>query len=618
MNASKPAANPIPVKEDEIINMRQNLVLLRSQAQIGRMESSYLDKQLEKLLDLLNRMHNEHRQHRKQNRLEGLYTVTSQLGSSLDPQEVFDQVMDSIIQLTNAERGFMMLRGDDGQLEIRAARHFDQQALSNDRFHFSRTVIYEVIDTGVPINTFNATEDPRFAGQASVIGGSLRSIMAVPLRVRGDVIGVIYVDNSAIAGLFSESDSEALVTYAAHAAVAIANARAYSANYQQLSDKVTQLSQLGAIDIRLSETLELEKTINLTLDFSCRLSGADRGHYGIVQGDHVLTAQNYPPGSEDTQPFLLDKLYPQSLDVIASGEARVLPDPMRSENVMFVPIQRRRDRSVFALLVLRRASGIFTDEQQSLVKSVVSRAAIAIENAQLYAAVQSADRAKTEFVGIVAHDLKVPMTSILGYADLTLMDGDLQPEQEHYQERIKDTVRRMEILVSDLADISRIENGLFYMDESRVAVEDIIHAVRDNIITEIKRRSHAYVEQVEPDLPPLWVDYYRLLQVLTNLLSNAYKYTPDGGAITLTIRHREDRVEFSVSDTGIGLSAEAKGKLGTKFWRAADEFTRSQPGTGLGYTITASLVEQMGSRIEIDSVIGKGSRFTFTIATVPE
>ncbi|MBK8020365.1 MAG: GAF domain-containing protein [Chloroflexi bacterium] len=615
MTVSNPLANPPPVGEQEIINMRQNLHLLRAQVQTGRMESAFLDKQLEKLIDLLTRMHHEHRQYKKHNRLEGLYNVISLLGSSLDLQEVLDLVMDSIIQLTKAERGFLMLRGDDGELKVRAARHFDQQTLSGDKFHFSRTVVYEVLDTGVAIITTNAAEDPRYADQASVIGGSLRSIMAVPLRVRGTVIGVIYVDNSAITGLFDESESEMLSTYAAQAAVAIDNARLFSATDQQLAARVEDLKQLSGMDLRLNETLELDKAITLTLEFACRVSQADNGHYGLVQGDHITTIQNYPVTSDDTQPFLLDRLYPQVRDVVASSEILTLRDENRGQSVMFVPILRPREKTVTGVLVLRRNSGFFTDEQREMVERVVLRAAIAIENAQLYAAVQAADKAKSEFVGIVAHDLKVPMTSILGYADLTLMDGDLQPEQEHYLERIRDTVRRMERLVSDLADISRIENGLFYMEEARISVEDLVQGVRDNIMTEIRRRNHAYVEQIEPNLPDMWVDYYRLLQILTNLLSNAYKYTPDGGAITLSVRLRHDRIEFSVIDTGIGLSPEALDKLGTKFWRANDEFTRSQPGTGLGYAITASLVEQMGSMIEVDSEVGKGSKFTFTIQT---
>jgi signal transduction histidine kinase len=110
------------------------------------------------------------------------------------------------------------------------------------------------------------------------------------------------------------------------------------------------------------------------------------------------------------------------------------------------------------------------------------------------------------------------------------------------------------------------------------------------------------------------VDYYRLIQVLTNLVSNAYKYTPEGGTITLSARQNGPRIEFSVSDTGIGLTEEQIAMLGTKFWRAEDEFTRAQPGTGLGFSITRSLVELMGSAIQIESAVGMGSSFTFSVA----
>ncbi len=132
-------------------------------------------------------------------------------------------------------------------------------------------------------------------------------------------------------------------------------------------------------------------------------------------------------------------------------------------------------------------------------------------------------------------------------------------------------------------------------------------------MTQMETYHHHYVEDIEPNLPDMRVDYYRLLQVLTNLVSNAYKYTPEGGTITLHARRIADRVEFSVSDTGIGLSKEAIAKLGTKFWRAEDDFTRSRPGTGLGFAITRSLVEQMGSSIQIESELGKGSIFSFSV-----
>lgn len=198
------------------------------------------------------------------------------------------------------------------------------------------------------------------------------------------------------------------------------------------------------------------------------------------------------------------------------------------------------------------------------------------------------------------------------------MDGSLQEQQANYLNRIRDTVKRMEMLVSDLADISRIESGHFFMNETRVDVADVVQGLRDAIMTQVKSRNHTFVEEIEPDLPQMWVDYYRLLQVLTNLASNAYKYTPDGGTITLTVRRADDRIEFSISDTGIGMPRESLKKLGTKFWRADDEYTRSQPGTGLGYAITVSLVEQMGGRVRAESQVGKGSKFTFSVATAKD
>jgi signal transduction histidine kinase len=222
-------------------------------------------------------------------------------------------------------------------------------------------------------------------------------------------------------------------------------------------------------------------------------------------------------------------------------------------------------------------------------------------------------------VGIVAHDLKNPMTSILGYADLLLAQGtNLNERQKQFLNRVHDTVKRMEMLVSDLADISRIESGHFFMEETRVKVADVVQALNDSMSPQISARHHTYVENAEKDLPDLWVDYYRLLQVLTNLLSNAVKYTPDGGTVTLNIRRVDGRIEFSVSDTGIGLSKESITMLGTKFWRAEDDFTRAQPGTGLGFAITRSLVEQMGGKIKIESESGKGSTFTFSVAIAPE
>lgn len=605
----------LQVSDGEIGSMRHKLNMLRAQLQSNKVDADFLDKSITQMADLLERLELEHRQLKRQRRLEALYSVITLLGSSLDLQTVLNQVMDAIIQLTNAERGFLLLRDDDGQVGVRAARNLDQQTLSSDQFRYSRTIVNQVMDTGESVVTTNASEDPRYSEHESVIAKGLRSIMATPLRVRGRVIGLIYVDNSGVSGRFLDDDLSTLDAFSGQAAVAIDNAQLFSAADQKLANRVDELHQLRRIDQELNETLNVDRAMSITLDAAARVVTADVGYFGMVDGDGLPTVSSYGIEADDTLPLYLEKTYPQALHAANTGETIVINDERRNYGILIVPVQR--DQKVFAVTILRRR-GVFTGEEREKVERVIARAAVAIENARLYAAVQAADRAKSEFVGVVAHDLKVPMTSILGYADLTLMDGNLQDQQVSYLTRIRDTVGRMQLLVSDLADISRIESGHFLMNETRVSTEEIIQGLHDAVMTEIKLRKHAYIEQIEPNLPDMRVDYYRLLQVLTNLTSNAYKYTPDGGSITLSVRRVGNAIEFCIADTGIGMTREALRKLGTKFWRADDEYTRSQAGTGLGYAITASLVEQMGSRIRVESQPGKGSRFSFTVPIARE
>lgn len=587
----------------ELANLRNNLRLVKSQVNAERLDVDFLVRQLDKLDDLLRRMAELQAHGSQARRFEALYNVSRVLGSSLDLQTVLDQVMDAIIQLTGAERGFLMLRDDDGGLAVKAARNLDQQTIGSDDFRYSRTVANQVIDSGTPILTTNATEDPRFAGTASIVAQSLRSIMASPLRVRGSVIGVAYVDSQATAGLFHETDLDALDAFSSQAAMALDNAMLFAATDEALSSRIDQLRQLRRVDLQLSETLDADRAKAITLEWACRLAGASGGYLGLVEGDTLHSVDSY--GAVDHTIASLTETFPACHEVMQSGQT------VNAGDTLLVPIRRETD--VVGVVVLVNGQP-FSEEQQDMVERVVARAAVSIENARLYAAVRAADKAKSEFVGIVAHDLKSPMTGIKGYADLMLMLGDLNEQQIEYLGHISNTVERMQILVSDLADISRIESGHFFMDEIKVSVEGVVQAVKDSVLPQITARNHQLVEDIVPGLPDLWVDYYRLLQVLINLISNAYKYTPDGGTITFRAYQDSDRVCFVVEDTGIGMSPEQIAKLGTKFWRADDQFTRSQPGTGLGFSITQSLVEQMGSRVEIESTVGQGSKFSFSVA----
>ena len=161
----------------------------------------------------------------QQEKLAALYAVSSQLGSSLDLTEVLNQVMDAIIQLTGAERGFLMLLDEaTGGLETAVARNVDQTSIDGHEGKISRTVVRRAIATDAGVLTNNAQEDDRFSGQESVIGYQLRSIMCAPLRARNQILGAVYVDNRLMSGVFEQGDIDLLVTFTNQAAIAIDNA----------------------------------------------------------------------------------------------------------------------------------------------------------------------------------------------------------------------------------------------------------------------------------------------------------------------------------------------------------------------------------------------------------
>lgn len=175
--------------------------------------------------------------------LIALTDVIQAINSSLNIDEVLRIVMDTIIRLTRAERGFLMLRNENGEFVTRIARNWEQESIDSSESNISRTVINRVVADGQPILTTNAQEDPRFGGQESIIIYNLRSILCVPLQVKGELTGVMYADNRIHAGIFSENERDLLVTFANHAAVALENARLFESVRRTLAE-VTELKNL--------------------------------------------------------------------------------------------------------------------------------------------------------------------------------------------------------------------------------------------------------------------------------------------------------------------------------------------------------------------------------------
>ena len=602
-----------------LVNARQNITVLRSQAQAKKVDPVYLDERLAALDQLLDEITTSHRDSIHQKRLGVLYEVSQVIGSSLDLETVLNQVMDAIIQLTEAERGFLMLLDDDGKLQVRIARNFDQETLEGGESSVSRTITRQVVNTGEPVVTTNAQTDPRYAGQASIVTHALRSIMASPLRARGNIVGVIYVDNRIKTGIFSEKDLEVLDAFAAQAAVAIDNARLYSAKDQALADRVEELTMLQWIDRQLNETLDTAHAMQITLEWSARLCKAGSGNLGLYDPElktvRLVAHWGEPDEFSGTQELPLT--HPLIGQVFESEEAALQITPPGVEparTVLCVPIRRENSVIGVVTLVAVRADA-FDEDAQALVSRLADRAAIAIENSRLYDAVKAANRAKSEFVSLVAHELKVPMTSISGYADLLPVVGPVNDQQGKFLETIKNNVHRMTVLVNDLNDISRIESGQLFIELGEVDLKTVFAEAKDGVMRQIEERGHHLVEQIDPNLPAVYGDRSRVVQVLVNLLSNAYKYTPHGGTITLAAQRDGERVSVSVADSGVGMTPEQLRKLGTKFWRADNDHVIDQPGTGLGLAITQNLITLMGGALDVQSTPGQGSTFTVRLQT---
>lgn len=559
-------------------------------------------------------------------RLATLYEVSQTLGSSLDLTEVLNRVMDAIIQLTGAERGFLMLSDPEtGQLVPQAGRNMDKESIEDDSMIVSRTVVRRVIETGESVVTNNAQEDPRFSKQASVIGFALRSIMCAPLRARGRVIGAVYVDNRIRTGIFSDNDLSMLSAFANQAAMAIENARLFTMTDQALAARVEELSIMQRIDRELNASLDFQEVMRLALAWSVRLSGSNGGLLLFLDQEENVARVAASLG----EPAVLNRIaldHPTIKEVLDSESTVVTHDPLPFQSVdgspaaaqVAVPV--KREGRIIALMALETdQSSSLSQDKIAFLERLADHAAIAIENARLYDAVIAATQAKSAFISVVSHELRIPMTSIKGYTDM-LVSGAVGPVNEMQHEflsTIRRNVERMNVLVSDLSDINRIESGRLRLQLGEVDLAEVVQEVVTGLKTQIEGKQQTVTVRIPEELAPACADRSRVIQITTNLLSNASKYSPEGRPITITAQEiaREGRslVRLSVADQGVGIKPQDQVELFTQFFRSEDPAVRSETGWGLGLSIVKMLVEAQGGEVEMESTYGVGSTFAFSL-----
>jgi signal transduction histidine kinase len=272
--------------------------------------------------------------------------------------------------------------------------------------------------------------------------------------------------------------------------------------------------------------------------------------------------------------------------------------------------------------VTRNQPGEFPAETIELLRTFATQSALAIQNARLFHEIEdksrqleAASQHKSEFLANMSHELRTPLNAVIGFSEVLLqrMFGALNDKQDEYLKDIYASGQHLLSLINDILDLSKIEAGRMEL----VPAPFHLPTALDNAVTLVKERAGRHGITLALDLDPrlgeVVGDERKVKQVLLNLLSNAVKFTPEGGRISLKAGLRDGAVEISVSDTGIGIAPEDQAAIFEEFRQVGSDETRKQEGTGLGLTLAKKFIELHGGRIWVESKLGTGSTFTFTL-----
>ncbi|HEX7090884.1 MAG TPA: GAF domain-containing sensor histidine kinase [Longimicrobiales bacterium] len=279
---------------------------------------------------------------------------------------------------------------------------------------------------------------------------------------------------------------------------------------------------------------------------------------------------------------------------------------------MMVPL-RARGQVAGVLTLLAKPSRLYRRDDLALTEELADRASLALENARLYAEARRATRVRDEMLAIVSHDLRNPLHTIELSAGLLEAITPRDAETSRKQlEIVKRSVQRADRLIADLLDVARLEAGTFPLECGPVASLDVAREALELHRGQAEKEDERLVAALPERLPDVWADRDRLLQVFSNLLGNAIKFTPKGGRIELGAEAAGEHIRFWVRDTGSGIPADQLPHVFDPFWQAK----RRHGGAGLGLAIARGIVEAHGGRIRVESEPGVGTTVWFTIPTV--
>jgi GAF domain-containing protein/HAMP domain-containing protein len=586
------------------------------------------------------RLFNETNEALEQQRASG--EVLAAISSSIaDTSPVFDRILTSCERLFEGNLVQINLVGDDGLVRLGAyhgpARETIERIFPFPLDNTSATGTAILTRTVVHYPDVDHQPDvPALARKGWTVMG-IKAVIAAPMLWEGSGIGAILVGRNH-AGSFSDKEIALLKTFADQAVIAIQNARLFNETKEALDQQRASGEVLATISSSIADTAPVFDKI---LESCERLFVGTMVGINLVGEDNLIRLGAY----HGPQRERLEKVFPTTVsEESGSGTAIVrravlhvpdvdadgVPPNVRKggnatgiRSIIFAPMLWE-GKGIGAIFVGRSTVGPFSEKDIALLKTFADQAVIAIQNARLFREIQDksrqleiANKHKSEFLANMSHELRTPLNAIIGFSEVLLerFFGEVNEKQDDYLKDIHSSGKHLLSLINDILDLSKVEAGRMELEPSSFDVASAL----SNALTLIRERAQthgiALGQDVDPTLGEIVADERKLKQILLNLLSNAVKFTPDGGRIDVTARRVDGQTIISVRDTGVGIAAHDQAAVFEEFRQVGHDYTRKQEGTGLGLALTKKFVELHGGRIWLESEIGKGSTFTFTIPT---
>ena len=396
-----------------------------------------------------------------------------------------------------------------------------------------------------------------------------------------------------------------------------------------------EMVALSSIAHAVSAGMVFQEILDLTTQQLAAVLHAETVLLFLPKGDHGLglrsvggKALECTDGAGETGPLTLDEEAVQGeVKAVVYDDVFTALQPWAPRCLLYAPLPLRGQPTPGAIVAINKCGGATFDERDvSSLRFLSIWVALAVDNVRLEADLQRMAEEKTDFVSLVAHELKGPMTSISGYAKLLGLGtlGEMSDAQKQFLDTISRNVYRMDRLVSVLLDLSRLEAGRIKLDRQIVSLRSVIEEAVQRSIERMRSKSINFDWSPPPELPLVRADPVRMVQIVDDLLSNASLYTPDEGAISIHVRYPASDflvsakesgcyVEVEIRDSGIGIAEEDQSKLFKQFFRGDHPLVQEAGGTGFSLLVTRRLVDLHGGRIGVSSQLGQGSRFQVVV-----